>query len=377
MKEKSTSSRRNFLKISSLGAGLIGSLSSFDLIKKGSDIISGNKDDLHLKIAGYDFPRLKALTDNKVKINRCSYDISKASIGDLNSLAFSGEQTFDVSELGLIPFMLAYSNDKFRDYSLLPIFPLRLFRHKSIFIRADGSIKKPEDLKGKKVGTAGYSSSSLTWIRGMLKDEYGIDPTDIEWVISNKDSSTEAAGKISKQEQVQPEGVTISNGTVGKDESDLLLSGEVDALFHAAEPKAFFKGDPNVVRLFPDSRKAEQDYYTKTGIFPIMHVVAVKTALLDENPWLATSIFDAYKEAKEINYIFMRKMGWAYSSLPWYGQELDETRKLMGDKYYSYGIEVNKQVLKKICKYTYDQGLSEEKLSIKDLFHKSGRDLAE
>lgn len=377
MKEKSTSSRRNFLKISSLGAGLIGSLSSFDLIKKGSDIISGNKDDLHLKIAGYDFPRLKALTDNKVKINRCSYDISKASIGDLNSLAFSGEQTFDVSELGLIPFMLAYSNDKFRDYSLLPIFPLRLFRHKSIFIRADGSIKKPEDLKGKKVGTAGYSSSSLTWIRGMLKDEYGIDPTDIEWVISNKDSSTEAAGKISKQEQVQPEGVTISNGTVGKDESDLLLSGEVDALFHAAEPKAFFKGDPNVVRLFPDSRKAEQDYYTKTGIFPIMHVVAVKTALLDENPWLAASIFDAYKEAKEINYIFMRKMGWAYSSLPWYGQELDETRKLMGDKYYSYGIEVNKQVLKKICKYTYDQGLSEEKLSIKDLFHKSGRDLAE
>jgi 4,5-dihydroxyphthalate decarboxylase len=377
MKEKSTSSRRNFLKISSLGAGLIGSLSSFDLIKKGSDIISGNKDDLHLKIAGYDFPRLKALTDNKVKINRCSYDISKASIGDLNSLAFSGEQTFDVSELGLIPFMLAYSNDKFRDYSLLPIFPLRLFRHKSIFIRADGSIKKPEDLKGKKVGTAGYSSSSLTWIRGMLKDEYGIDPTDIEWVISNKDSSTEAAGKISKQEQVQPEGVTISNGTVGKDESDLLLSGEVDALFHAAEPKAFFKGDPNVVRLFPDSRKAEQDYYTKTGIFPIMHVVAVKTALLDENPWLATSIFDAYKEAKEINYIFMRKMGWAYSSLPWYGQELDETRKLMGDKYYSYGIEANKQVLKTICKYTYDQGLSEEKLSIKDLFHKSGRDLAE
>jgi 4,5-dihydroxyphthalate decarboxylase len=377
MKEKRTSGRRNFLKISSLGAGLIGSLSSFDLIKKGSDIISDNKEDLHLKIAGYDFPRLQALTDKKVSINRCSYDISKASIGDLNSLAFSGEQTYDVSELGLIPFMLAYSNDRFRDYSLLPIFPLRLFRHKSIFVRSDGSVKTPQDLKGKKVGTAGYSSSSLTWIRGMLKDEYGIDPKDIEWVISNKDSSTEASGKISKQEQVQPEGVTISYGTVGMDESDLLLSGEVDALFHAAEPKAFFKGDPNVVRLFPDSRKVEQDYYTKTGIFPIMHVVAVKTVLLDENPWLAASVFNAYKEAKAMNYIHMRKMGWAYSSLPWYGQELDETRKLMGDNYYSYGIETNKQVLKKICKYTYEQGLSKEKLSVKDLFHKSGRDLAE
>ncbi len=377
MKEKHTSGRRSFLKLSSLGAGLIASLSSFDLIKKGSEVISNNKDDLHLKIAGYDFPRLQALTNKKVNINRCSYDISKASIGDLNSLAFSGEQTYDVSEIGLIPFMLAYANNEFRDYSLLPVFPLRLFRHKSIFIRADGSIKKPEDLKGKKVGTAGYSSSSLTWIRGMLKDEYKIDPTDIEWVISNKDSSTEASGKTSKQEQVQPDGVKISYGTVGMDESDLLLSGEVDALFHAAEPKAFFKGDPKIVRLFDDSRKAEQAYFTKTGIFPIMHVVAVKTVLLDENPWLASSIFEAYKEAKTMNFNFMRKLGWAYDSLPWYGQELNATRKLMGDNYYSYGIETNKHVLKKICKYTYDQGLSQKKLSIKDLFHKSGLDLVD
>ncbi len=377
MKEKHASGRRNFLKLSSLGAGLIASLSSFDLMKKGGEVISNNKDDLHLKIAGYDFPRLQALTDKKVAINRCSYDISKASIGDLNSLAFSGGQTYDVSEIGLIPFMLAYANNEFRDYSLLPVFPLRLFRHKSIFVRADGNIKTPKDLKGKKVGTAGYSSSSLTWIRGMLKDEYKIDPTDIEWVISNKDSSSEVAGKISKQEQVQPDGVKISYGTVGMDESDLLLSGEVDALFHAAEPKAFFNGDPKIVRLFEDSRKAEQAYFTKTGIFPIMHVVAVKTALLDENPWLASSIFEAYKEAKEMNFSFMRKLGWVYDSLPWYGQELDATRKLMGDNYYSYGIDANKHVLKKIFKYTYDQGLSQKKLSIKDLFHKSGLDLVD
>ena len=377
MKEKHTSGRRNFLKLSSLGAGLIASLSSFDLMKKSSEVISNNKDDLHLKIAGYDFPRLQALTDKKVTINRCSYDISKASIGDLNSLAFSGEQTYDVSEIGLIPFMLAYANNEFRDYSLLPVFPLRLFRHKSIFVHADGTIKSPKDLKGKKVGTAGYSSSSLTWIRGMLKDEYKIDPTDIEWVISNKDSSSEVSGKTSKQEQVQPDDVRISYGTIGMDESDLLLSGEVDALFHAAEPKAFFNGDPKIVRLFEDSRKAEQAYFSKTGIFPIMHVVAVKTALLDENPWLASSIFEAYKEAKEMNFNFMRKLGWVYDSLPWYGQELDATRKLMGDNYYSYGIEANKHILKKICKYTYDQGLSQKKLSIKDLFHKSGLDLVD
>jgi len=375
MKDKNTSGRRKFLKLSSLGAGLITTLSSFDLIKKSSEEITKNANDLHLKIAGYDFPRLQALINKKVSMNRCSYDFTKASIGDLNSLAFSGAQTYDVSEIGIHPFMLAYANDNFRDYSLLPIFPLRLFRHKSIFVHADSGIKTPEDLKGKKVGTAGYSSSSLTWIRGILKDEYGVNPEDIQWVISRKDSSAEASGKVSKQEQVLPEGVKISYGTAGQDESDLLLSREVDALFHAAEPKAFFNGNPKIVRLFDDSRNAEQAYFTKTGVFPIMHAIAVKTELLDENSWLAASIFDAYKESKAMNYNFMRKLGWAYDSLPWYGQELEDTRKVMGDNYYSYGIKGNKKVLKKICNYSYDQGLSKSKLSIKDLFHKSGLDL--
>ena len=329
---KKFSKRRDFIKKTTFGAGLLGSLSSFNFVNNVSSE-NADKKELHLNMGGYDYPRVKPLFDKKVEIKGCSFEIQKAGISDMNTNAFSGPQEFDVTEIGIVPYILAYANDNFRDYTLLPIFPLRMFRHKSIFVRADGNIKKPEDLKGKKVGTPGYSSSSLTWIRGMFQDEYGVSPNDIEWVIAKKDSSAVVGGKVSKQEQVMPDGISISYGTAGKDESDLLLSGEVDALFHAIQPKAFMEGNPKVVRLFEDSRKVEQDYFQKTGIFPIMHAVAVKKELLEDNAWLAASIFDAYSASKTMNYTFMLQLGWVYDTLPWYGQEYEETRKLMGGNF--------------------------------------------
>lgn len=361
--------RRRFLKTLTLGAGLTGSLSSFNFATKTSRDHPQDEDDLQLQMAGYDYPRVKAFFDKKVRIKGCTYSITKAGIGDLNTNAFSGPQSYNVSEIGIVPFILAYANNNFRDYTLLPIFPLRTFRHKSIFIHADSGIKKPQDLIGKKVSTPGYSSSSLTWIRGMLQDEYGVSPNDIQWVIANKDSSADVSGKVSQQEQVVPEGISITKGTPGKDESELLLTREVDAIFHAVEPQAFVQGNPKVIRLFEDSRKAEQEYYKKTGIFPIMHVIAVKTELLENYSWLAESIFKAYSEAKTANYNFLNKLGWAYEDLPWFGQEYEETKKIMGNNYWSYGMQPNKKTLDTICWYCYEQGLIKQKVSVEDLFY--------
>jgi 4,5-dihydroxyphthalate decarboxylase len=366
---KTNSTRREFLKATALGAGIIGTLSSFDLIKeKFADSNNNNPDDLKINLAGYDFFRLKAIVDGKVKIKGCSINYIKSGIGDMNTNVFSGPQSFDVTEIGLHPFMLAYANDNFRDYTLLPIFPLRLFRHKSVFIRNDRGIKNPKDLIGKTIGTPGYSSTSLTWIRGIFQDEYGVKPEDVKWVTSNKDSSADMAGKTSKQEQVLPKGISIKSGSLGKDESELLVSGEVDALFHAAEPKAYMEGNPIVSRLFPDSRKVEQKYFSKTGIFPIMHAVAIKKELVERYTWLAESIFNAYSEAKKQHYGFMRKYGWVFDSLPWYGQELEDTKKLMGENFWPYGIESNRKTLETLFRYSYEQGLSKKRLSVEDLF---------
>ena len=367
-------SRRNFIKTAALTIGASHSLSVFGL---GSALAASKPGNLPLSIAGYLFDRTKALIDGRVKIEGCDLHFEESAIGDINTHVLSGPQTYDVTEIGLHPYMLAYANDDFRDYSLLPVFPLRLFRHKSVFIRIDRGIEKPENLKGKTIGTAGYASTSLTWMRGIFQDEYGVRPEDVQWVISSKDSSADLSGKTSKQEQLFPDGISIRMGPAGKDESDLLESGEVDALFHAAEPRAYVEGHPMVARLFPDYRSTERDYFSRTGIFPIMHAVAIRKSLAKQKPWLIEAAFNAYSQSKKMAYTYMAKGAWAKDSLPWFGQEFAETRALMGDNYYSYGIKPNRKTLELLFRYSYEQGLSSRELTIEELFEPASLELIE
>lgn len=330
-----------------------------------------------LKMAGYRLDRTEALIDGKVGVEDYDVHFEEAGIGDLNTHVFSGPQTLDVTEIGLHPFMLAYANENFRDYQLLPIFPIRLFRHKSIFIRTDRGIEGPQDLKGKKVSTAGYSSTSLTWIRGTLSDEYGVQPEDMQWVISLKDSSAQDAGKVSAQESLLPEGVPIQQGPEGVDESDLLDSGEVDACFHAGEPRAYTERRPNIARLFPDSRKSEQEYFKKTGIFPIMHAVAIKKSLVRQKPEIIPAIFKAYSQSKQVAYDYLAYLASIMDILPWASQEFESTKELMGANYFSYGIKPNRNSLETLFRYSYEQGLSRKHLTIDELFVPESLSLSE
>jgi len=367
-------SRREFIKASALTVGAAGVLSVCGQVPaQAADKPKG----LPLSMAGYKFDRTNALIDGRVKVEGCDIQFKESGIGDINTHVFSGPQTLDVTEIGLHPFMLAFANDGFRDYSLLPIFPLRLFRHRSVFIRTDRGIKKPENLRGKTIATAGYSSTSLTWIRGIFQEEYGIKPEDMQWIVSSKDSSAKDAGKVSKQENIFPAGVSISMGPAGKDESDLIESGEVDALFHGAEPRAFIQGHPKVGRLFPDYRTVERTYFLKTGIFPIMHAVAIKKSLIKQNPWLIEAVFKAYSQSKQKAYDYMANAAWFKESLPWFGQEFEETRILMGKNYYSYGIENNRKTLEALFRYSHQQGLCSRELTIEELFESLSLGLTE
>lgn len=367
-------SRRAFIKATAVTIGAAGALF---VGRVNPTHAAGKSKGLPLSMAGYRFDRTRALIDGDVKIEGCDIQFQESGIGDINTKVFSGSQTLDVTEIGLHPFMLAYANGGFRDYTLLPIFPLRLFRHKSVFIRTDRGIKNPKNLRGKTIATAGYSSTSLTWIRGILQDEYGIKPEDIQWIISAKDSSAKDAGKASKQENTFPKGVSIKMGPAGKDESDLLESGEVDALFHAGEPRAYIEGHPMVARLFPDYRATERAYFAKTGIFPIMHAVAIKKSLVQQNPWFVEAVFQAYSQSKQKAYEYMAKAAWFKDSLPWFGQEFQETRELMGDNYYSYGIGPNRKTLEALFRYSRQQGLCSRELTVEELFIPMSLDLTE
>ncbi|MGI9645913.1 MAG: ABC transporter substrate-binding protein [Ilumatobacteraceae bacterium] len=310
-------------------------------------------------------------------IDGCEVRQQRASIGEMNTHVFAGPQSWEVTEIGLLPYLLAYANDGFRDYTLLPLFPLRLFRHKSIFIRTDKGITRPEDLRGKRVGTSGYSTTSLTWIRGMLEHDYGIKPTELRWVLSDEDSSAGLAGRRSEHERELPHGIDVSHGTAGKSESDLLVDDEVDVLFHAAEPQAFVDGHPLVSRLFPDSRAVERAYYAKTGIFPTMHAVAIRADIASANPWLPEALFRAFVTAKRAALQRLRTMGWAMISLPWVAQEEEATRQLMGENFWPYGLEQNRTTLTALLQYAHEQGLTPSQVPVNDLFHPASLELTD
>ena len=369
-KHKMNMMRRNFLKTGAVagGATVIGGSPITSLATNQATKTSESSGALDITIAGYPVDHVKALAEGHIQVKGCNVTFKRDKIGDMNTHVFSGPQEYQISEIGLSPFMLAYANEGFRDYSLLPVFPIRIFRHKSIFIHTDRGINKPEDLKGRRIGTPGYSSTSLTWIRGFMKHEYGVEPEDVEWVVSAADSSAKDAGEISKQERIVPDGISLSTGPEGKDESDLLLDGDVDALFHAAEPKAFTQGNPKITRLFADPRTIERDYFKRTGIFPIMHAVAIRNDVADEYPWLPEAVFNAYVKAKQTQYNSMQ-MQWIFGTLPWYGQEFEETRELMGENIWPYGIKSNRKTLEALFQYSYEQGLANKQLTIEELFH--------
>jgi len=360
---------------------LVGAASAYTVLPKFASAantqapLTGKK--VAITYAGYSYDRVAALTRGEVQVEGCTMTYTPDRIGSLNTHVFGGPGTRDVTEIGLHPFMLAWANEDFRGYTLLPVFPLRVFRHKSIFIRTDRGISSPKDLKGKKVATPGFSSTSLTWLRGILQDEYGVGPGDVKWFVSAEDSSVKETGGPSKQENVFPEGLAIARGPEGKDESDMLEDGDVDALFHAMEPRCYVEGHPRVSRMFPDFRSVEQAYFKKTGIFPIMHAVAMRQETIKEHPWLPAALFEAFSKAKQATYRELMTMAWALNSLPWTAQEVEDTRKIMGDNFWPYGLEANRRSLAALFRYSHEQGLASRRLEIEEMFHPSTHKLVE
>jgi len=234
-------------------------------------------------------------------------------------------------------------------------------------VHADSGIEKPEDLVGKRVGTPGYGMSSNTWIRGMLLDEYGIAADDFSW-IETQESSDGANLNKGFSNYFFGEDFPITSGPDGIDESELLTNGDCDALITAITPKAFLEGDPRIQRLFPDMKEAEMAYYAKTGMFPIMHVVAIRTTALEEMPWLAEAVFNMYSEAKALTYNDLESTTVSKVTLPWLTDEFEKTRELMGANFWKYGIEANRKELEAIMRYVYEQGLVKRQIKFEELF---------
>jgi 4,5-dihydroxyphthalate decarboxylase len=322
---------------------------------------------LGITIAGYDYDRVSAIRDGKVSIEGADVNFEVTNIYALNKNAFGPEQKYEVTEIGLIPYISKYINEDFRDYTLLPIFISRTFRHRNIFVHVDSGIEKPEDLVGKRVGTPGYGMSSNTWIRGLLLDEYGVKADDFQWIESTE-SSDGAKVNIGFKQYYFGDDFPLIRGPEGVDESELLLSGQCDALITAITPKAYLDRNPKIRQLFPNAKETEAAYFKKTGMFPIMHVVAIKTDLLKKEPWLAKEIFEMYSKAKDIAYKNLETTTVVRTTLPWTKDEYENTVDIMGDNYWKYGIEANRKELESIMRYVFEQGLVKKQITFEEMF---------
>jgi 4,5-dihydroxyphthalate decarboxylase len=323
-----------------------------------------------IKVAGYPYDRVQAIRDGQVGLDQADVSFHVENIYSLNKLAFGPDKTYEVTEIGLIPYVSKYINDGFRGYVLIPVFPSRTFRHRNIYVHVDSGIEKPEDLRGKRVGTPGYGMSASTWIRGLLLDEYGVKADDFQWIETTK-SSDKGTLNTGFNKYYFPHDFPLEKGPPGVDESELLLSGGCDALITAITPKAYEDGDPNIRRLFTDIKSTEQQYYKKTGLFPIMHVAAVRADAAKDKPWLPAAALKMYSEAKQVAYYNLATTTVLKTTLPWVTDEYEETVKLMGDDYWRYGIEANRKELELVMRYTYEQGLVKQQIGYEELFHPS------
>jgi 4,5-dihydroxyphthalate decarboxylase len=174
-----------------------------------------------------------------------------------------------------------------------------------------------------------------------------------------------------------PDDFPLEKGPPGVDESEMIIAGDVDALITAITPKAFLDGHPKVKRLYPDFRSAEREYYSKTGVFPIMHVIAIRRDFADANPELPAMLFDMYSQAKRVAYGDLETTTALKVTLPWVTQEFEETQALMGDNFWRYGVKANRKELDLVMRYTHEQGLANRRLEVDEIFHPSTLELNE
>jgi 4,5-dihydroxyphthalate decarboxylase len=358
--------RRETLKLS--GAAALG------LVTAGSGITSADETSPDtIKVAGYPYDRVQAIKDGLVGIDQADVSFHNDGIYNLNAQAFGPKQPYEVTELGLIPYVSQYINNDFRDYVLIPVFISRTFRHRNIYVHVDSGIEKPEDLRGKRVGTPGYGMSATTWVRGLLLDVYGVKANEMRWIETTKSSDK---GKLNADfsKYYFPDDFPIEKGPPDTDESELLLNGGCDALITAITPRSYVDGNANIRPLFADIKSTEQQYYKNTGLFPIMHVVAVRADAAREKPWLPAAALKMYSEAKQIAYDNLASTTVLRTTLPWAADEYESTVKLMGDDYWRYGIEANRKELESVVRYTYEQGLVKRQMPFEPMFHASTLD---
>lgn len=264
---------------------------------------------------------------------------------------------FDASELSLSSYLIARTLGK--PLIAIPVFPARAFRHSCVFINTKSGIREPRDLVGKRVGLAEFQQTATVWMRGILEHEYGLALDKVRWF---------TWAKRSRMEIDMPRQYSIEQIPPEKQADEMLASGELDAIICANLFPSLLGGAPQVRRLFENYPEVESAYYKKTGIFPIMHTIAIREELWKESPWIAISLFKAFQQAKELAYRRLNDLSPYKISMVWFREPMKEQKEILGEDPWPYGLAKNRHVVETLMGYLHEQGLAKRKLSIEELF---------
>ena len=318
-----------------------------------------------LTLACWDYDRTRALLEGRVGVAGWRID-AKAQLPEETFPRAVADAPFDVSELSLSSYLMQVSRGE-GAYIAIPAFVSRAFHHGAIYVRTKRGIETPKDLEGRLVGVPEYQMTMALWVRGILGDEYGVDFRKIRY-------RTGGANKPGRKERLAlelPEDMDVAPIPEGSTLNELLLAGELDAVIAPTPPDGFTAGDKAVRRLFTDPAAEEWAYYARTGLFPIMHVIGVRRTLADEHPGLAADLFRAFVEARNLA---MREHDLTARSsanrmmLPWFADQWEATKDLMGEDFWPYGVAENRAELEAVCRYSHEQNLGRKRLSVEALF---------
>ena len=318
-----------------------------------------------LTLACWDYDRTRALLEGRVGVAGWRID-AKVQPPEETFPRAVADAPFDVSELSLSSYLMQVSRGE-GAYIAIPAFVSRAFHHGAIYVRTKRGIETPKDLEGRLVGVPEYQMTMALWVRGILGDEYGVDFRKIRY-------RTGGANKPGRKERLAlelPEDMDVAPIPEGSTLNELLLAGELDAVIAPTPPDGFTAGDKAVRRLFTDPAAEERAYYARTGLFPIMHVIGVRRTLADEHPGLAADLFRAFVEARNLA---MREHDLTARSsanrmmLPWFADQWEATKDLMGEDFWPYGVAENRAELEAICRYSHEQNLGRKRLSVEALF---------
>jgi 4,5-dihydroxyphthalate decarboxylase len=266
-------------------------------------------------------------------------------------LARGDRYEFEVSEYSVSKYIEERDSGNNR-YQAIPVFLSRFFRHWSMYVRKDSGITKPEYLRGKRAGVLNYRYTSSVWTRGILQHEFGIVASDLNWI---------------QVEDVRPPNdphVRLET-RLGADLNKMLVEGDVDFIVAPYPPPVMLEPNSPVRRLLPNAGELERDYYRQTGIFPQMHTLVIQTAVLEEHPWVAGSLYTAFHEAKKWAYLHLKGLR---VSLPWLYEQIEEVDVLMGRDHWPYGFEANRSGIDLVVSYMVEQKIIDNQMAAESLF---------